>query len=106
MSSSSRYLVLGVVKSHLFAGGFFEGRDLVHGYSRSSFQWVCVTAKYEVSESTGGLRFFRVLVAACDSAHHSHLPPATFCKSDVYHISASVWNVVTTSSQFLRSKYY
>lgn len=33
--------VLSVVKSYLLAGGFFEGRNLVHGYSRPCFQWVC-----------------------------------------------------------------
>lgn len=33
--------VLSVVKSYLLAGGFFEGRNLAHGYSRSCFQWVC-----------------------------------------------------------------
>lgn len=80
-----------VVKSYLLMGGFFEGRNLIHGYSRSSFQRVCVIAKYKVSKSVGGLRFSKRWLLHMTSAHCSHLPPATFCESDVYLISASVW---------------
>lgn len=95
---------LGTIRSHLFTGQVFEGRNLVPGYSRLSFQWVCVTVKYRVSKSTRGLRCSEVLVAAQDSGHRSHLPPATFCESSVYRVSASVWDALAADSQFPRSQ--
>lgn len=66
---SSEFLVelLSVVKSYLFAGGLLEGRNLIHRYSRSHFQWVCITVKNKLSKSTECLSFSEVLVAAHDT---------------------------------------
>lgn len=86
--------LLSAVKSYLFAGGLLKGTNLAHGYSRSHFHCLCTDVKYKVSKSTERLSFSAHFRSAhCCTwicAHCSHLPPATFCKSNVYHVSASV----------------